>query len=115
MAQKVQVLLVCDLHGDDTPGEETVPFSVDGAAYDIDVCAQHAGALREAFAPYVGAARRSGGRVSTAGGRRSGSRRGGVDRQRVAEIRSWAKGRGLPVSERGRIAGSVIAQYDAAH
>ncbi|MDQ6650280.1 MAG: Lsr2 family protein [Actinomycetota bacterium] len=115
MAQKVQVLLVCDLHGDETPGEETVAFSVDGAAYDIDVCSQHAGALRDAFAPFIGAARRSGGRASLGNGRRSSSRRGGVDRQKVAEIRSWAKGRGLPVSERGRIAGSVIAQYEAAH
>jgi len=69
MAQRVQVILVCDLHDDDTPGTETVLFSVDGTSYEIDVCERHAAELRDSFARYVGAARRAAGR-SSGGGRR---------------------------------------------
>ena len=32
MAQRVQVLLVCDLHGDETPAAQTVEFALDGTA-----------------------------------------------------------------------------------
>src|SRR4051794_17591558 len=69
MAQRVQVLLVCDLHEGDEEGTETIAFSLDGAAYEIDVCDAHAAELRDAFAPYVGQARRAG-RSAPAGGRR---------------------------------------------
>src|SRR5664279_2278505 len=59
MAQRV--LLVCDLHDDDRPGAETVTFAIDGVSFDIDVCAEHAAALRDAMAPFVGAGRRASG------------------------------------------------------
>ena len=59
MAQKVQVLLVCDLHDDETEGTETVAFALDGSSYEIDLCEEHAGALRDDLASYVGAARRA--------------------------------------------------------
>ena len=105
MAQKVQVLLVCDLHDDDTEGDETVAFALDGAAYEIDLCSDHAAEMRDAFAGYVGSARRAGGRAST-GRRTAGARKastgGGRD---LAAVREWARGQGITVSERGRIAG----------
>lgn len=117
MAQRVQVLLVCDMHDDDTPGTETVAFSVDGAAYEIDVCDSHARELRDAFAPYVGHARRgaggrSGGRGARGGGRAS---RGGGDRQRTADIRRWAREQGRQVPDRGRLPASIVEEYEAAH
>jgi len=118
VAQRVQVLLVCDVHGDDTTGAETISFSLDGAAYEIDVCEKHADEMRDALAPFVGAARRAGGRVHTASRRgrgRSGAAAAGGDRQRVVDIRAWAKAQGFKVSERGRIAQSLIEQYEAAH
>jgi hypothetical protein len=123
MAQKVQVLLVCDLH-DDTPGDEvegteTVAFALDGSGYEIDVCEQHAGELRDAFAPYVGAARRAG-RAPVAPAQRRGARAGAGrsasgDKQRVQEIREWARSNGHQVSERGRLSAVVLAAYEAAH
>src|SRR4051812_2868285 len=111
MAQRVQVLVVCDLHDGESPAEESVAFSLDGAGYEIDLCKKHASAMREAFAPYVGAGRkgRPGGRAAR-GGR--GRRRGGSGR--ANEIREWARGQGIAVSERGRISSDVMAQYDAA-
>jgi len=75
MAQRVQVLLVCDLHGDETPASQTLEFALDGAAYEIDLCDEHAGQLRESLAGFVGVARRVAGRGALSPNGRSGSRR----------------------------------------
>ncbi len=116
MAQKVQILLVCDLHDDETEGSETVAFGLDGSSYEIDVCEEHAGELRDAFASYVGAARRAGRAPAAPAQRRAGrGGRSGGDRQRVQEIREWARSNGHKVSERGRLSAAVIEAYDAAH
>jgi hypothetical protein len=117
MAQKVQVLLVCDLHDDEVEGAETVAFGLDGSSYEIDVCEQHAGDLRDAFAPYVGAARRAGRAPVAPAQRRAGrgSGRAAADKQRVQEIREWARANGHQVSERGRLSAAVLAAYEAAH
>jgi Lsr2 len=111
MAQRVQILLVCDLHSDDTPGAETVRFTVDGAAYEIDVCERHAAELRDSFAPYIAAGRRAGrsGSPSRRRGRRSA---GGVD---PAAVRAWAKSHNITVSERGRISADLMARYAASN
>ncbi|WP_345713818.1 Lsr2 family protein, partial [Kineococcus glutinatus] len=61
MAQKVQVLLVDDVDGGEAA--ETVSFALDGVSYEIDLSDEHAGALRDAFAPWIGHARRVGGRT----------------------------------------------------
>jgi hypothetical protein len=116
MAQRVQVLLVCDLHGDDTPGSQTVSFSLDGANYEIDLCDAHVAELRESFGRFVSAARRtSGGRGRPSGRPASsgGTRRGGTDRQRTQDIRQWARSNGLTVNERGRIPAEIVAQYES--
>jgi hypothetical protein len=113
MAQRIQVLLVCDLHDDETPGTETVTFTLDGASYEIDLCEQHAVKMRERFAPYVGAGRRAGGRGDLSGGRpRRRRSRGSGD---AARIREWARSQGLPVPERGRIPAELAARYAAAN
>ena len=124
MAQKVQVMLVCDLHDDEVEGVETVAFGLDGASYEVDACEEHATALRDAFAPYVGAARRAGRPAAGAGAKRgpgrakpaaSGGSAGGGGKERVQEIREWARANGHTVSERGRLSGAVVAAYEAAH
>jgi hypothetical protein len=116
VAQKVQVLLVDDLDGGEAT--ETVPFSLDGTAYEIDLSEKNATELRDSFAKYVGAARkagRSGGGSSTTRSSGRSSSRGGtsMDRDQAAAIRSWAKKQGLQVSDRGRIPASIIEQYNA--
>jgi hypothetical protein len=113
MAQKVQVLLVCDLHEDEVEGTETVSFGLDGSSYEIDVCDTHATELRKAFATYVGAARRAG-RTSVAARRGRPSAKSSSN-QRVAEIREWARKNGQQVSERGRLSATLVAAYEAAH
>lgn len=110
MAQRVQVLLLCDMDEAETPAAATVTFALDGTGYEIDLCENHAAALRETLAGYVGAARRSGSRGGRSGGRRRQGRSG-----RATEIREWARGQGIEVSERGRISADLQARYDAAH
>src|SRR4051812_47212969 len=116
MAQRVQVMLVCDLHGDETPATDTVEFALDGAAYEIDVCEQHAGELRERMAPYVGVARRAGGRGTTGASRSGGGRgRGSSGWGEAARMREWARSQGLAVPERGRIPAELAEKYAAAN
>ena len=115
MAQKVQVLLVCDLHDGDVEGTETIAFSLDGAAYEIDVCDDHAAELRDAFAPYVGQARRAGRSAAPAARRKPGAAKGGSSPDRIAAIREWGRKNGHQVSERGRLSAALVEAYDAAH
>src|SRR5690606_33061185 len=107
MARRIVHQLVDDLDGTvlEVGQGETVLFSVDGTAYEIDLTEANAAALREALQPYISAARRvSGGRsrsaVPTGGGRRRTGQRD------YAPIRAWAKDNGYEVSERGRIPAS---------
>jgi hypothetical protein len=111
MAQKVQVLLVDDLDGGEAT--ETVSFALDGSSYEIDLSKKNADVLRDAFAKYVGAARKAG-RSGGSSGRSSSRGRGStaMDRDQAAAIRSWAKKQGLKVSDRGRIPATIIEQYN---
>lgn len=113
MAQKVQVLLVCDICEGGKPGSETIGFGVDGSSYEIDLCDKHAKNLRDSVAQYVGAARRA--TSGRAGGRGRGRSSGGGDRQRTQEIRAWARSKGIKVSERGRLSSDIVAKYEAAN
>jgi hypothetical protein len=109
MAQKVQVSVICDLpHSGETQGDETVAFSFDGTAYEIDACAEHAKELREKISPFVEHARRA-----SAQGRGRRRQQAAASRQQSAQIREWAKSRGLKVNERGRIPASIVAEYES--
>ena len=123
MAQRVNVVLVDDLDGEEA--SETVAFAVDGAQYEIDLSADNADKLREALAPYIAHARRansssgrrrsSGGGGSRSSGGRSGSGSSSSGGASAAEIRSWARDNGFEVPERGRVSAEVREAYDAAH
>ena len=122
MAKRETVVFSCDLHdGDMTKDVETVSFGLDGQAYEVDACKEHRADLHEAFAPYVGAARKAAGsggggaRRASRGPSRSSSGGGGSDREEVQRIREWAREHGHTVSERGRLSSSVLEAYRAAH
>ena len=73
MARRIVHQLVDDLDGSvlEVGEGETVLFSLDGTAYEIDLTDANAAALREILAPYVDAARRvSGGRSTSKRSRR---------------------------------------------
>lgn len=107
MAQKVQVVLLDDIDGG--AADETVTFSLDGVSYEIDLSAGNAAKLREAMAPWVGGARRVGGRTRTVTRRGAARSSGGKN----TEIREWARASGYSVSDRGRIPAEVKAAFDA--
>ena len=116
MARKVQVILSDDLD-ENLPADETVSFSLDGTSYEIDLAEKNAKELRDVFSRYVSAARKvgRGGRSSGGGGGRGRSTGGRMDREQAGAIREWARKNGHAVSDRGRIPGSVVDAYEAAH
>lgn len=111
MAQKVLVTYACDYDKKEIPhGEErTRAFGLDGKNYEIDLCRKHSDKLDEVLRRYAGYARRT--QVRTTGRRR----RTAAHRQRSAQIRAWAKSRGMPVSDRGRIPSDVVNQFEVTH
>jgi Lsr2 len=109
VASKVIIEVTDDLDG--SKAEETVRFAIDGAQFEIDLSKAHAEELRVVLEPYMKAGRRT-------GGRRDGRRRSsaaGVDKDQIKAMRGWAKGKGLKVSERGRISAEVQEAYNKAH
>lgn len=109
MAQRVNVVLVDDIDGDEA--SETVSFALDGVDYEIDLNEGNARALRDALTRYVDAGRRVGGR------RRRGQKAaaGGSTGPSAADIREWARANGWDVPERGRVSAEVREAYAAAH
>ncbi len=109
MAQRVNVVLVDDLDGNEA--SETVNFGLDGVDYEIDLNDKNAAQLREALSVYVGHGRRTGGRRRT--GQVASSR--ASSGASAAEIREWAKANGWDVPQRGRVSAEVRSAYGAAH
>lgn len=109
MAQITEVRLVDDLDGGDAV--ESVVFGIDDRTYEIDLNEEHAAELRDALAPFVGAARRAGGSGAPAARQKSSSR-SPRSREETAAIRQWAVEQGHEVSARGRIPSAVIEAYE---
>lgn len=124
MAQRTVVVLEDDLDGG--AADETVAFGVDGSSYEIDLSDANAAAMRDAFAPYVGAARRV--RRSAAPARRRPRAAAAPDTVSVPDpaaatpvdgpvdtrtVRAWAEANGVPVNARGRLSAEVVARYRA--
>ena len=106
MAQKITVALEDDIDGG--PADETVRFGLGGTEYEIDLSTKNAAAFRQQLAPFIEHARRTGRRQRRRPGRTVSGR------ERSADIRAWAKGQGITVSDRGRISASVAEQYEIA-
>jgi len=114
MAQRVQTVLISDLSGKEiADGDgETVTLSVRGAQYELDLSGKEAAQLDRDLKKYLDAARRVG------GGRARSSKRGtasGNSKSNLQDIREWARRNGYNVSDRGRVPGSVLDAYHAAH
>jgi hypothetical protein len=88
----------------------TVAFGLDGVSFEIQLGDINEKALREIFAPYVEHARparplvRKGKHTDTA--RRA---------QEIIRCRAWAKEKGYPVSDNGRLPDAIIAKYREQH
>jgi hypothetical protein len=108
-------VLVDDL--DQSPGAETIYFTVNGQDYEIDLSEENVQRFNSALQEFVDAARRVARQPASGRGRQSRrqSSGGNSGRDNVAEIRQWAQANGYDVSGRGRIKKEVLAAYDEAH
>ncbi|WP_144120699.1 histone-like nucleoid-structuring protein Lsr2 [Catellatospora sichuanensis] len=115
MARETIVLYKDDLNGDE--GAKTIKFGLDGVAYEIDLGEKNEAKLRKVLAEFVGVATRIGRYHTGSAGGKSTAEPVGDKRSKEQQqaIRDWAKQQGYSVSDRGRIAGDVVAAFDAAH
>ncbi len=119
------------------PGQgQTVTFSLQGQAYEIDLSDKNLKKLQGELAGWIDKARpastaRSGSRArAVRGAGRPAERRGGAGSRGAAgrgaasrsaaagesqAIREWARSNGHQVSERGRISSEIRAAYAQAH
>lgn len=112
MAHIEQITLVDDLDGSNA--DETIQFTVNNVAYEIDLSQVHAAEFRDALEPYVAAGRRS---PSDAGQPRraraaAASTMATERRQRNNAIRSWARQNGYPIADRGRIPLEIVDAFE---
>ncbi|MEV7099686.1 Lsr2 family protein [Amycolatopsis sp. NPDC051045] len=114
MTKRVTIEILDDTDG--SPAEQTVPFGLDGVAYEIDLSTTNANALREALSPYVVSARRTGGRrIKGAVGQPTDSTKQepkpSTSYTATHDIRTWARENGYEVADQGRIAKTIIEAY----
>ncbi len=121
MAQKMQVLITCDLDDEETEAAETVTFGHDGATYELEMCQQHLDEFNNWISEYIASARRIG-RSARGGRAASATVSPGRPRRRgsgppagsgLGEIRQWARANGYQVSDRGRISAAVRQAFEA--
>src|SRR5215203_5936966 len=107
MAQRTIVQLTDDLDGKPIPDGkgETIRFGLDRTDYEIDLTDKNAKAQRDAFAKYIGAARRRTGGTRSGGGSRARSRTSTATSRDYdpKQVRAWAESQGIEVSARGRV------------
>lgn len=117
MAQKVLVQLVDDLDGTSSDDIETVTFALDGVSYEIDLGPDNAAKLRDSVAPYVGSARRVGGRMKRGTATKAAATKSSPpsNREQTKAIREWARQQGHDLSDRGRIPAHIIEAFEEAH
>lgn len=114
MAQRVVTTVV---YTDDLTGEEllegdaeTINYSIDGVAYEIDLSHENAKEMRDALSRYLGRSRRT---TPVRMPSKGGSRR---SRAEMAVIRKWGQENGytVPESGKGRIPWGMTQAYDRA-
>ena len=113
MATQTVTSLVDDIDGS-TEGVVTCAFGLGDSQFEIDLNASHREELEAVLAKFLEAARPAEGTPA----RRSRQKTKRVersDREHTQVIRQWAKDNGYEVSERGRIAKSVVEAFEAAH
>lgn len=110
MAQRIQIVLIDDLDGAKLEDGRTVSFSHLGVDYEIDLSGENALKLDEALAPFVGVARRVGGRRT----RGTAAVAAPAAKEDLAALRQWASENGYEVAARGRVSQTVKDAYNAA-
>lgn len=98
-----------DLDGGKADG--TITFAFNGTSYEIDLSKSNARAFEKAMKPYLDAGRK----VRATRGRGRAAGRSGGPKADLTAVRDWARENGYTVSERGRLASTILEAYEAAH
>lgn len=109
MAQNTHIVYVSDLSGKDIEDNDqpTTTFGWNGSNYEIDLTATEAEKFNKVIAPYLNAGRK------VTGGKSSKKTKTTSSGPSAAEVRLWAQGQGIEVTNRGRVPQSVYDQYNA--
>jgi hypothetical protein len=108
--QKVIVRLTCDLpHPEEVAATETIRFTLNGSAFELDTCADHAKKMRATTAPFIAAARPE----AKVKAKPKPQARAWSQKKHAQVVREWAAAHGIPVGARGRIPARVEAAYAA--
>lgn len=111
MAKKTIEKFFSDLSGDEIDSTSpTVSFVFDGVGYEVDLTVAEREMFEKAVAPYIAVGRRAG-----RSGRKALSGASGSSGPDAKQVRAWAQEQGLDVPARGRVPGSIIEAYEAAH
>jgi hypothetical protein len=102
VVRRVDVTVLDDIDG--SVAHETIVFGYDGTWFEIDLSEDNAARVHGLLTEWSGRGR-------PAAKQSSGRRRTAADRANSAAIRTWARGQGFEVSDRGRLADHVVAAY----
>lgn len=106
-------ILIDDFDGKTLNGNiKPIRVTVGNESWDVYLSAKNAQALRKAIDPFVKSADKASGTIKTT---RPRTRRPAAPKRDLETIRQWARSEGIEVKDRGRVAQSVIEQYEAAH
>jgi hypothetical protein len=111
MAQKIETTLIDDIDGKLADG--TVRFGLDGVDYEIDLKAKHEQGLRDAFAPYILAGRKTSGAKApkrakaSANGKAPASAVDAAAAEHRRKARQWARASGWVSAVTGKAVGTV--------
>lgn len=113
MAQRVQLIRISDLSGDELgDGGQTVNFSIGSDAYQLDLSDKEAEKFFDTFKKYTDVATKTAGRgVKSSGSRKSSG--SGRSKEELSEIRQWWRQQGNEIGDRGRLPQSVIDAWEA--
>jgi hypothetical protein len=92
----------------------TRQFALDGDRYEIDLTDSNYRTLTDTMAQFVQAARKATGSPTRSIAKTTASKpvtTARVGREQNTAIREWARSRGLPVNDRGRIPAAVVDAY----
>jgi hypothetical protein len=112
VAQQIVSTLVDDITGKEIPAGdgETIQFTYQGTAYQIDLDTKNAAKYHAAMDLYVSHAQKLG-RASSVTPLRRTAKNADID---THAVRSWAESNGYEVSARGRIKGEIVEAFRAA-
>jgi hypothetical protein len=116
VAKQQITLLTDDLDGSEA--SETVMFSLDGVAYEVDLSDVNAKAMRDALDRYIQGASRLGKTAINNNGPRRYRRQGAEHLNAIDNkiqnqaIREWAERRGYKLAARGRIPLHIVTAFE---